>query len=144
MDSDLREQAVEVATALRALTRRFSVIDTEDPMSDLPVAQLRVCGILQNGPRTMSALSKELGISLSAVTQIADRLEKSQLMERVVEPADHRMKHLQLTLRGREVVEARISKRVERVLDALKRLPPEERGIVVRGLQVLLDASSGG
>ena len=142
MDSEVHEQAAEVAEMLPKLVRRFFAIDTEGPTVDLPVAQLRVCGILRGGPRTMSSLGSELGISLSAVTQTADRLERSGLVERVVEAGDHRLRHLQLTQRGMEAVEARISKRVEKVLDALSKLPPEERGIAVHGLQVLLGAAA--
>jgi DNA-binding MarR family transcriptional regulator len=141
MDSILHEQAIEVSEALSMLLRRFSAIDTEGPTADLPVAQLRVCGILRSGQRTMSALSKELGISLSAVTQLADRLEKAQLVERVVEADDHRVKCLQLTQHGRQVVEARKSKRVERVLDALGRLSPRELDLAIRGMRVLVNAA---
>ena len=45
--------------------------------AELPLAQLRVCGVLCDGPRPMSAVSRELGVSLSAMTQIADRLERA-------------------------------------------------------------------
>ena len=142
MDSELHEQAAEVAEMLPKLVRRFFALDTEGPTVDLPVAQLRVFGILRGGPRAMSALRAELGISMSAVSQIADRLERSGLVERVVEASDHRMRRLQLTKHGREVVDARIGRRVEKVLDALGKLSAEERGIAVRGLQVLLDAAT--
>ena len=45
--------------------------------AELPLAQLRVCGMLYDGPHPMSVLSRELGVSLSAMTQIADRLERA-------------------------------------------------------------------
>ena len=137
MDNNLHEQALEVAEALPRLVRRFFAIETEGPAADLPVAQLRVCGILQSGQRTMSALSREMGISLSAVTQVADRLERSGLVERVVEAGDHRVKCLQLTGRGREVVDARNTKRVQRILDALNEMNPEDRDLAIAGLRLL-------
>jgi DNA-binding MarR family transcriptional regulator len=85
----------------------------------------------------MSALSRELGISLSAVTQVADRLERSGLVERITEAGDHRVKSLQLTERGRQVVEARNKNRAERILDALSQMQPEERARAVVGLRTL-------
>ena len=50
-------------------------LDDRDPTMELPVAQLRVCTLLDPGPRTISDLAKELGITVSAVTQLADRLD---------------------------------------------------------------------
>ena len=48
----------------------------------------------------MSALSRELGVLLSAVTQIADRLERSRLVQRVGDETDRRLRCLRLTRRG--------------------------------------------
>ena len=48
----------------------------------------------------MSALSREFGVSLSAMTRIADRLERARLVKRVAEGGDRRIRHLQLTPRG--------------------------------------------
>jgi DNA-binding MarR family transcriptional regulator len=147
MDDSLHQQAIEVAQALPRLIRRFFAIDTEGPAADLPVAQLRICGILHSGPRTMSALSRELGISLSAVTQLADRLERSGLVERSVEKDDHRVKCLQLTEHGRQVVETRNKNRTQRIFDALSQMAPDERTIAVDGVRtlakVLADTDSG-
>jgi DNA-binding MarR family transcriptional regulator len=144
MDSNLREQALEVAETLPKLVRRFFVIDTEGPTAELPVAQLRVCGILASGQRTMSALSKELGISLSAVTQVADRLERAGLVERVVEGGDHRVKCLQLTECGRQVVERRNAARAQRIADVLTRMDSAERELAVAGLKALARQTTDG
>ena len=40
-------------------------------------SQLRICNLLDEGPRAVSALARELSIAVSAVTQIADRLESA-------------------------------------------------------------------
>lgn len=140
-DTALLEQAEAVTAVLNKLIRQLLTIDVDDPAMDLPVAQVRVCGILREGPRTMSALSKELGISLSATTQIADRLERHGLVERVPEADDRRCKSLQLTPHGAEVVHRRTQRRVERVLEALEQMPPETRSATMSALRSLLDAS---
>ena len=67
-------RAGAVASELVILGRYLFAGD-DDPIAELPLAQLRVCGILYHGRRSMS-VSKELGVSLSAMTQIADRLDE--------------------------------------------------------------------
>jgi DNA-binding MarR family transcriptional regulator len=112
-----------------------------DVAGDLPLAQLRVCGILEEGPQSMSALSRELGVSLSAMTQIADRLERSQWVCRVAEGNDRRVRRLRLTPHGEDMMRARKKARVERVLSVLGHLSTKERMQVLTTLEVLLRAS---
>ncbi|HEY3415666.1 MAG TPA: MarR family transcriptional regulator [Armatimonadota bacterium] len=136
----LPEQAAAIAVILSRLNRRLSVLDVDNPIFQLPVAQTRVCSILRDSPRTMSSLSRELGISLSAITQIADRLERAQLIERVAEEDDRRVKILRLTPRAVEYLRMRRERRVGRVEDVLKRLAPDPREEIITALQHLLDA----
>src|SRR5207245_7427659 len=94
-EDTLLTQAASLESLLPKLMRRLFTLDPSHPANELPVAQLRVCTILQSGPRTVSAIGEELRISVSAATQIADRLERSGLVERVAEPDDRRMKKVQ-------------------------------------------------
>jgi len=139
-EGQLLEQAEAVASLLPRLMRALFVVDEGDPGMVLPVAQLRVCGILRDGPRTMSALSDELGISHSAITQIADRLERSGMVERVPETADRRAKSLRLTRHGAEIMGRRAERRRKRILEVLERLSPESRGALVSSMRALLEA----
>src|SRR5438552_15134127 len=99
--------------------RRLFTLDPSHPANDLPLAQLRVCTILQSGPRTVSAIVEELRISVSAATQIADRLERSGLVERVAEPDVRRMHQVQLTVHGTEGMRSRRETRVHGAATAL-------------------------
>jgi len=103
----------------------------------MPVAQLRVCTILQAGARSISAMAEELGTSLSAVTQLADRLERSGMVERIPESDDRRSRKLQLTPHGTEVMKARRRIRVRRLAAALARLPESTRMDVLESLEAL-------
>ena len=49
----------------------------------------------------MSSLGRELGVSLSAITQIADRLERAGLVTRVAKGGDRRVRRLELTRAAR-------------------------------------------
>ena len=71
----LRKQGEAVVTMLSSLMRGLFTLTVDDPAMELPGAQLRMCTVLREGPKTMSALSSEMGITHSAITQIADRLE---------------------------------------------------------------------
>lgn len=73
MDSTVTlTQARMLAGMLPTLMRQL-VAGHDDPAGELPLRQLRVCSILCGGPRPMSWLSRELGVSLSAMTQIASK-----------------------------------------------------------------------
>ncbi len=136
----LLEQAELISSMLPRIMRRLFLFDADDPSLELPVAQLRVCGILRNGPHTMSALSKEFGISLSAITQIADRLERADLVERVAETDDRRIKRLQLTAHGAQMMHRRKEKIMQSLMKPLEQLSPESMDIVINALHILLEA----
>jgi DNA-binding MarR family transcriptional regulator len=137
MNEELTDQASEVERLFPQIGRRLFTIHPDDPAADLPVTQLRVCTLLRNGPATMSALGDDLGISMSAVTQIADRLERAGLVARVAEADDRRMKKLLLTAHGEEVMQARWERRVECVSAALATLTDERRADVLCALRDL-------
>jgi DNA-binding MarR family transcriptional regulator len=136
----VQDQARAIATLLPALMRQL-MAGEDDPAVELPLAQLRVCNVLYQGPRSMSTLSRELGVSLSAMTQIADRLERVRLVRRVAAGKDRRIRRLQLTRRGEQMMRVREDARIERVAAVLEHLPADARGDVLAALQVLLRAS---
>lgn len=143
-DAGLPENLAACAEQLLPdIARRLFTLSPEDPLSHLPGAQLKLCSLLLNGARTMSQLSEDLNISVSAVTQLADRLEKSDLVERRVadgNDADRRTRYLALTPQGMELMAAWRQWRVQRVEAALAFLAPAEQENVVTALQTLLAA----
>ncbi|MHB9134273.1 MAG: MarR family winged helix-turn-helix transcriptional regulator [Armatimonadota bacterium] len=141
-DDLISAQAAEITSLLSGLNRRLSTPGENDPTAELPLAQLRVCNMLRDNPRTMSSLSRELGISLSAITQITDRLERADLVERVPEEEDRRVKLLQLTAHGEVVMRKRREARICRMRQALQQLTPQVRCEVVKAFELLLDAGT--
>jgi DNA-binding MarR family transcriptional regulator len=139
-DTTLLEEAEAISALMPALARGLFALNN-DVAAELPLAQLRVCGVLEEGPRSMSALSRELGVSLSAMTQIADRLERSQWVRRVTEDKDRRVRCLQLTPEGEALMRQRKTARVQRILAALSRLSIKERAQVSAAFETLVRAS---
>ena len=75
----------------------------------------------------MSVLSRELGVSHSAMTQLADRLERAELVNRVAQGGDRRVRCLQLTERGEKMMRQHDEIRVRRISKALEYLQPDAR-----------------
>jgi DNA-binding MarR family transcriptional regulator len=121
-----REQAGTFVRLLQSLLRELTT-GTNDPAVELPLAQLRVCRVLCNGRQSISAISRELGVSLSAVTQIADRLERAKLIDRVTDGGDRRIRCLQLTVRGERLLRLHDEERIRRTAAMLGQLPPKAR-----------------
>lgn len=140
-DAVTLSQAKTIANLLPTLMRQLFA-GANDPAAELPLAQLRVCGVLHGGPRPMSAVGRELGVSLSAMTQIADRLERARLVERVAQRTDRRIRCLQLTERGEKMMQRREKARIGRVSLVLQHLPVKKRKNVLTALETLIQASS--
>ncbi len=136
--SETAEQARQMTALVLSLTRQLLAVD--DQAAELPLRQLRVCMVLHDGPRSMSALSRELGVSLSAMTQIADRLERAGLVKRSFEGSDRRVRSLQLTPRGQKIMQMREQTRIKRVSTVVERMSPQSRKEVLTSLNVLLSA----
>ena len=132
------EQSTKVAALVMTLVRRLMSAEG-DPAGEMPLAQLRVCNVLFGGPRPLSAVSRELRVSLSAMTQVANRLERARLVKRVSDEADRRVKCLQLTPRAEQIMRRREETRIERVSAALEGLSPQARSAVVIALEMLVE-----
>jgi DNA-binding MarR family transcriptional regulator len=139
-DQPANDQARTISALMFRLMRQLAVSDDDDLIAELPLGQLRVCGILHHGPRPMSEISRELRVSHSAMTQIADRLERAELVERVAEGSDRRVRRLQLTPRGREIMERREETRIGRIAAALDELSAKKRKDVSAALETFLGA----
>ena len=138
-DAEVCAQAREVDATFKALARKVLVDD--DPASELPLRQFRVCAALFEGSRSMKELSQELGVSQSAITQIADRLEAAGMVTRGAVGDDRRVRNLELTPRARQLLRRREEGRIERVSDILRQISPADRDAMMRALSVLKGAA---
>jgi DNA-binding MarR family transcriptional regulator len=139
-DQSIADPAKTMTELLMSLMRDIFAVD--DQAAELPLRQLRVCAMLYEGSRSMSSLSRELGVSLSAMTQIADRLERARLVKRSFEGTDRRVRSLQLTPRAQRIMRLRENSRVQRASAALQQLSPRQRTNVLTTLQALQTACS--
>lgn len=137
----LESAATQIESVMPRIARRLFTVYPNDPAGELPNAQLRMCSFLQHGPAPITAIADELSISVSAATQLADRLEKSGMVERASDASDRRIRLVSLTEHGTEVMRTRRELRCSQVRKVLKRLSDDDRCALVEALQKLLNAT---
>lgn len=139
-DRELQQQGERLAAAISRILRSLNKLESEEIETALTIPQARVCGLLREGPQAMTAVSRELGISLSAVTQIADRLQREGLVSRTCGEDDRRVRLLQLTEQGLQRVQRRHARRLQRALIILETLPADQREVSLKALEALAAA----
>lgn len=150
MSDEIRKRALRLEDTLPRLMRTMYRPNMTDALRDLPVAQLRMLRVLFPAPKSHSAVSDELGISVSAVTQVANRLEVLRLVERVEDPQDRRVKNLQLTAYAMDCMRKRLEYRIDRTMLALGALPESRQKELlsileelIQGMQALRESETG-
>jgi len=91
---------------------------------------------------TPSNLGEELGLSVSAVTQMANRLDSIGFVSRVEDPLDRRVKHLTLTPLGRANMIRRRDRRVYRLESVMSNMPVDRQVEFIALLEELIEASA--
>jgi DNA-binding MarR family transcriptional regulator len=135
------EQAAELEWLLPRVARQLGMVYVDPLAPDITIRQLHVCMLLESGPLTISEISRKLGVCLSATTQIADRLEKSGMVERIPNGLDRRAKYLRLTLQGCLRMRQWRELRLRRARTVLSQLSQECRIEVLHMLNVLATAA---
>jgi len=104
---------------------------------------LRVLDASENGENTMRNVNRIMLVSSANMTGIAKRLEKSGFIFRKSDPSDDRIKRLQITPAGTEVLKV-ISDHMERsVRQYLKKYSSEQKSALQKTLREILRQSTG-
>jgi len=77
--------------------------------------------IYHNSPSKISEICEHMTVSAPAASQMVDRLEKQNLVERVADPGDRRVRNVVLSEHGKSFVRRSIAARKNWV----KEIPPE-------------------
>jgi DNA-binding MarR family transcriptional regulator len=107
-------------------------------LSALPLAQLRLLWTVFFSPdATMKFFSERLNVSQSTLTQLAERLVRRGLIERMHDSADRRVVRLRVTATGRRVLEEASASQHHTFAKVWDTLASKERALVLRGLETL-------
>ena len=126
----------------RALYRVMrALMFAEPPVSELhvlPLAQLRLLWtIFYHGDATMKDYSEKLSVSQSTVTQLAERLIRRSLVERRADTLDRRVVRLHLSATGLRCLDEANARQRHTFAEIWGSLAPEQREVVIEGLNVL-------
>ena len=89
----------------------------------------------------MSEISERFDISNAAASQLVEKLVQGEHIERAEDPTDRRAKVLQLTPKGKDLIEAGFKERYKWMDELVSNLKAEEREKVVEALTILTEAA---
>jgi DNA-binding MarR family transcriptional regulator len=112
---------------------------------ELTYSQAQVLYYVEQHPGCrMGEVAKAFEVTVSAITQIVDRLEQKKCLSRGTDPADRRVYTLALTPAGQALVAELHALQIENLEAVLQQMSARDRARVTKGLEVLLAAASGG
>jgi DNA-binding MarR family transcriptional regulator len=128
------ELAERLSRELRHLVLLLRRVAAGQPVTS---QQYAVLGSLENGPRRMTDLAEEHGVQLPTMTVQINRLEEPGLVARGADPADARVRTVEITGEGRVRLAAVRRARIAYLREQLAALTPEERDAVAAALPAL-------
>ena len=131
----MRERAARVEALLPRLLRRMFNEPDEQELADLTLAQLRILRAVLDSPHTAGEIVELLGYSRSALSQLTQRLVSAGLLIKHKDAHDARIKHLELTEKGRTLMQRRRDLRIDQAEMVLARLDDSEQAELVRILE---------
>jgi DNA-binding MarR family transcriptional regulator len=114
----------------------------EFPDSSLTMAQMKVLMLVSIGGETrMSDLAPRLGISLSTLSSLVERLVEASYAQRRDDPRDRRSVLVSLTQEGRALLDRFQELGAEQLRELLSQLSPGELSTVIHAIEVLVAAA---
>ncbi|MFQ3542575.1 MarR family transcriptional regulator [Halobacillus rhizosphaerae] len=93
--------------------------------------------LLEKGDMTIGELSSHIHLACSTTTDLVDRMEKNELVERIRDPKDRRIVRIDVLDKGKQIIHEVIEKRQHYLEGVLKTVPEEDVETLNRLLQVL-------
>jgi DNA-binding MarR family transcriptional regulator len=134
MRDDPTRLAEQVSTVLRHLVLLLRRTIAGQPLTS---QQSAVLGSLEHRPRRMTELAEEHGVQLPTMTVQINRLEDAGLVARGSDPADARVRTVELTGEGRDRLLAVRRARIAYLREELAALTDDERAALAAALPVL-------
>ncbi len=137
---------LRILRALRRITRSVSLHSRQlAACSNITAPQL-VClrAVIDHGPLTATAISREIHVSASTVVGILDRLEDKGLIRRERGREDRRIVFVTATDAGRQLAIDTPSPLQQKLSEALKALPEPEQASITSSLERIVDLMESG
>lgn len=136
--------ASDLLIALGAVVKRLKnrPLPEHASLSGVPFAPRHISTLLQiaqAAPLGMSELAERMNVSLATVSQVVTDLEEWGLVERASDPGDRRRTLVNVAAEHRPTTRLILEQRLRPLDRALRRLEPDERNGLIRGLTVLAE-----
>lgn len=132
---------LRILRALRRITRSIALHSRQlSAYSNITAPQL-VClrAVVDNGPLTATAISREIHVSPSTVVGILDRLEDKGWIQRERGREDRRIVFITATPEGVALAHRTPSPLQQKLADSLNALPELERATITLALERIVD-----
>lgn len=142
----MKEKSLENVTNIEKHLRKIDYIIRKkgrEILSDfnITVPQFSALQILINqGTMTIGDLSQDMALACSTITDLIDRMEKSELVIRVKDKKDKRVVRVEVLPKGQTILDAVLEKRIAFLDSKLTSLSYEEKDNLDKGLDSLYDA----
>jgi DNA-binding MarR family transcriptional regulator len=93
--------------------------------------------LVYGGAATVGDLARRQGVSLPTISRMVDGLVRAGLVDRAEDPRDRRTVRLEVTRRGRELMERGRARRITRLAAELSQLEPSELTALEQGVAAL-------
>jgi DNA-binding MarR family transcriptional regulator len=142
MDDERLQRIHRILSCSEALVHGFNPSrDRAWLRVDLTMPQLKtLIFVTKNQGPTSGQIASGLGVGLSTITGIVDRLAEQQLVTRREDPRDRRVTRILPTPAGAELVNELIQYRNEVVTAILSRLDPDQLCTVETAFQYMLES----
>lgn len=105
---------------------------------DLSVPAFRALGYIRRHPgASLSALAEHIGLTLPSASKLVEGLVERRLVMRRVDVDDRRRMTLDLTAKGRDLLESAYNSALGAMARYLARLSDQERADVLRAMEIL-------
>ena len=145
MNGNRDEEADALVTALLTASRALigvsarSLADVEDTVT---LTQFRALVVLRGRGRTrQKALAERLGVNASSALRLVDRLVVAGMVTREEVEGDRRAVDLDLTTRGRDVVDTVTARRRAAIAEIVEAMPVGRRRGLVAALSAFAEAA---
>lgn len=140
MDDSLVER---IQTSFQLLKRSWDSEVFSKIKMPITKPQLYLLYVIQRHERCrLSKLAEIIEVKPSAITVMIDRLEKAGYVKRAHDPLDRRSILVELTPKGRTILEETMKKRNEVLKEQLLQLKPEEVQLLAELLEKLVSLKS--
>ena len=87
--------------------------------------------LVKKGRCMVSDLSKNLGVALSTMTELVNRLAKKQFVKKIKDLKDRRIVWINLTKKGAKIIQEINRRKQEHILSILEKLTEKERKLLI-------------